>query len=57
MTLEIRCCTTVLQILEVPNTIYALEAFTLLCGTGKEVVFLFVFVSNLDTGFEEAICW
>jgi hypothetical protein len=55
MTLEIGCRTMVLQILEVPNTIYALKPFTLLCGTGKEVEFAFVFVSNLDTGFEEAI--
>jgi hypothetical protein len=55
MTSEIRCCSTVLQILEALNAMYALEAFTFLCSTAKEMVFAFAVISNLDIWFEEAI--
>ena len=55
MTLEIRCGSVVLQILELLNTMYALEAFTLLCSTVKEVILVFTVISDLDIGFEEAI--
>jgi len=55
MTLEIRCGSVVLQILELLNTMYALEAFTLLCSTVKEVILAFIIISDLDIRFEEAI--
>jgi hypothetical protein len=55
MTLEIRSGSAVLQILELLNTIYALEAFTPLHSTAKEVVFAFTVISNLDIRFEEAV--
>jgi hypothetical protein len=55
MTTEIRRCSTVLQILEAPNAVYALAAFTFLHSTAKEMVFVFAVISNLDIWFEEAV--
>jgi hypothetical protein len=55
MCFEVRCCSSVLGILEAPYTTHALEAVALLCGTVKEVVFVFALISNLDIGFEETV--
>jgi hypothetical protein len=55
VTSEIRRCSTVLRILEAPNAVYTLEAFTFLRSTVEEMVFAFAVVSNLDIWFEEAV--
>lgn len=58
MWFEIRCRSSILGILEAPNTMYALQASALLRSTAKEVVFAIAVVSDLDIRFEEAIyCW
>jgi hypothetical protein len=55
MCFEVRCCSSVLGILEALYTMHALEAMALLSGTVKEVVFAFALISNLDIRFEETI--
>jgi hypothetical protein len=55
MTFEIRCCRTVLRILEAPNTMNTLEALTPTSSTGKKMILLCASISKPDIGFKEAI--
>jgi hypothetical protein len=52
---QVRCCSSVLGVLEAPNAVDTLQALALFCSAVEEVILLFAGIPNYDFRFEEAI--